>query len=205
MQNDNLTPQDNTPPAPLPAAKPDVSAARRRMLMRGGMAAPLIVTLASRPVLGCDCISPSETLSGALSHAGPKLGACAGKTKTYWQTLPVASWPVTCTTPFHNLFATGSRSGTRFFKADNGTSLTLQDVLNLSTASDDSGIGSLTVVAYLNLQTTGLVDPKAMTVASLQALWREWAVAGHYTPFAGATPWTSTQIIAYLSKNGIAP
>lgn len=203
MQNDNVTPpRSATTPTP-PAGRAKVSASRRTLLRSGMAAAPLIVTLASRPVLGGQCIAPSATLSGALSHAGPKLGSCSGISRSAWISTSASGWPVLQTTPFHNLFAVGNRAGCRFFKADGVTSLSLLEVLKLTTAQDDSGVGGRVVAAYLNL-CSGRVDAKALSVSALQALWREWAVAGQYTPFAGATPWKGADINNYFTNNSIA-
>ncbi len=192
------------------------SAARRRWILRSGIAiAPVVLTLTSRPVLGGmapnACIAPSITLSGALSHTTKQLGTCSGKSSTYWQSQ--GSWPgIGKSGSFHSIFAVGNRSGCRFFTTA-ATSLTLGQVMSLgatSGAADSAGnfdqdkIAANIIAAYLNIL-SGSVDAKAMTLDRLQALWREWALNGNYTPYAGATPWTSAAIKSYLSNNKISP
>src|ERR1700720_1142661 len=63
------------------------SSGRRRILRAGISAAPVVMTVASRPVLGgpAFCQSPSATLSGNLSNPGAGGGICAGRTPGYWK------------------------------------------------------------------------------------------------------------------------
>lgn len=63
----------------------EVSGVRRRLVRGGLSAAPLLVTLTSRPVLAQTCFSPSETLSGTLSHKGDDLPLCQGRSPGVWK------------------------------------------------------------------------------------------------------------------------
>jgi hypothetical protein len=70
------------------SAKPEAPSLERRRLLKGATAAaPVIMTLAGKPVLGGQC-----AVSGMLS--GPKSGEipikCAGCTPGYWKTHPAA-------------------------------------------------------------------------------------------------------------------
>jgi hypothetical protein len=206
--------QENTPQAESLGHKPEtstesVSEARRRLLVKGGMAAaPVILTLTSRPVLGGlnpgECISPSQTLSGALSHKGVKVGTCSGRSPGYWKTCHSSEWPIPTNTAFHSVFAVGATAGTRFFNAD-GSQMTMLQVLNVGGAVDTSMVAFHCIGAYLNIL-KGLVDPKALTAEGIIAMWREWAMTGKYTPFAGSSsPWSGTQITDYLKNSKIAP
>lgn len=191
------------------AATESVSEARRRLLVKGGMAAgPVILTLTSRPVLGGlnpgECISPSQTLSGALSHKGAKVGECNGRSPGYWKNCHSSEWPIPTNTAFHSVFAVGATAGTRFFNTD-GSQMTMLQVLNAGGTTDTSMVAFHCIGAYLNIL-KGLISPKALTAEKVVALWREWALTGKYVPFAGATtPWNGTDITNYLKNNKIAP
>ncbi len=204
---------ENMPSADHPAQSPDraesgVSEARRRLLVRGGMASgPIILTLTSRPVLGGlnpgECISPSQTLSGALSHRGTKVGTCSGRSPGYWKTCSASNWPIQQSTPFHSIFVVGPTPGCSQFNAD-GSMKTMLQVLNLLGSEDPYKVAFHCIGAYLNIL-KGLIDPKALTAEGVVALWREWALNGKYVPYAGATPWTGADIVSYLKNNYIAP
>ena len=64
----------------------------RRRVAKSGLAASVLLTLASRPVLGATstCQSPSGFQSGNVSHPGTPV-ACLGRSPGYWKTHP--DWP----------------------------------------------------------------------------------------------------------------
>jgi hypothetical protein len=216
MRDQDLTSKEPADEIPEAAGQDIQSAARRRWILRGGVSiAPVVLTLTSRPVLGGmtpnACIAPSVTMSGALSHATKQMGNCSGQSCSWW--LSQSSWPgIGKSGSFHSIFTVGNRSGCRFFTTA-ATSLTLSQVMNLGSTSgtadsagnfDQDKVAANMIASYLNIL-SGTVDSKAMTLDRLQALWREWAINGSYTPYAGATPWTSSGIKSYLSNNKISP
>ncbi|THF65898.1 hypothetical protein E6C76_10195 [Pseudothauera nasutitermitis] len=195
---------------------PEPSGVRRRLLRGGLSSAPLLVTLASRPVLAQTCFSPSETLSGTMSHKAGDLPVCNGRSPGMWKTLGqgksnpklpgggAGQWPIPANTPFHSVFRRGNFAN--FVKVQrNGTTtdLTMLEVMELRRGQDPSKIGFHFIGAYLNIL-TGLIDPRAMTAARLSTLWSEWVTKGYYTPYAGARPWYAEDIVAYLVRTGIA-
>lgn len=64
-------------------AAPRVDEGRRRLAKAGLGAGALIVTMASRSALGCECRSPSGFTSGNLSQHGTP-PPCNGRTPGYW-------------------------------------------------------------------------------------------------------------------------
>ncbi|GAA5178802.1 hypothetical protein GCM10025771_18870 [Niveibacterium umoris] len=209
MSNQENTSRPDTPDASAENTTQGVSESRRRLLVRGGMAAgPVILTLTSGPVLGGlnpgECISPSQTLSGALSHRGTKVGKCNGRSPGYWKTCSASNWPIPQTTPFHSIFAVGTLEGTRFFNGD-GSMMTMIQVLTVLGYVDPYRVAFHCIGAYLNILKGGMIDPIALTAEALIAMWREYALTGKYTPYAGATPWDGPQIVNYLTSNYIAP
>lgn len=178
---------------------PPLSASRRRILVTGGALAPIVLTLASRPVLGGDCISPSMNWSTARSHATAKLGECTGRSPGYWKN-NTGEWPVPQSTAFYDVFTV---EGTTHFYNSDSTKMTLLQVLDLNGTLDPEKVASHFAAAYLAI-VKGWVAAVALDMGKLQLMWSEWATSGHYTPTAGATPWDATQIKNYLISNHIA-
>ncbi len=138
-----------------------VSPGRRRLLKGAAIGTPVIMTLASRPVLATNC-SISGNMSGNLSHHDEFI--CDGRTPGYWgehpnEWQPLGYYAGGCKngmsgkhckdhayeddgTPFHDMtlgFA-GSRHG----------SLTMMQVIQLGGNDDDYQLGAHAVAALLN-------------------------------------------------------
>jgi len=60
---------------------------RRRILKGAAVVTPLMMTVASRPVLGAQC-TPSAWVSGNLSDHGKDRLSCGGYSPGYWKTNP---------------------------------------------------------------------------------------------------------------------
>ncbi|HEX5126721.1 MAG TPA: hypothetical protein VFW00_08270 [Rhodocyclaceae bacterium] len=187
------------------ASGADRQISRRRLIRSSLAAGPVILTLASKPVLGTTtlCKTPSLALSGALSHADTKTGSCSGSGCGYWKTQ--SSCPVPKSNAFHTPcpapnvghFTKGTQSYCNF-----GTK-TLGDVLNL-TYNSNNKVAMHCVAALMNIR-AGTVSSKAMDETALKSMWDDYRQHGTFTPFAGATPWNGDQIVSYLVANGIAP
>jgi len=196
--------QDHCSESEQAKAPEAISDFRRRLLIAGGSIAPVVLTLASRPVLGADCVSPSATLSSALSHKEGSVGECSGLSQGFWKN--ANSWPIPKDSPFHRVFSAGSRPGTSFFKSlpySHPMSMTLYEVLSLDGRTDSEKLASHIICAYLNIL-SGRVSEKVITEAKLKEIWLEWATNGSYAPFAGATAWDGAQIKLYLTNNHLA-
>lgn len=183
-----------------------VSGVRRR-LVRGGLSSgALLVTLSSRPVLAGNCFSPSETVSGNLSATTGEIPQCSGLSATTWleaagtgstSSLAItssASWPVSTSTPFHDVFASGIYAD---FK-----NRSLLEVMKLNENNDPEKMGFHFVGAYLNIL-AGYVDARALDVSDLLGIWDEWVSYGSYTPYAGAQSWDAGMILQYFRDSNI--
>lgn len=177
--------------------------ARRRLLRGAAIAGPVVLTLASKPVLAGNCISPSRTLSGNLSQIGKNLGVCSGKGISLWKATSTSAWPINSTTKFNNEFPAGIAAATTFNNA-NGTKKSLGEVLALSSSDINFKIAQHFMVALLNIR-AGTVAPSALDEARLKQMWAEYANSGKYEPFAGGTKWYVNDLINYFISNNIAP
>lgn len=126
-----------------------VAARTRRKLVAGGMVAPLLMTVAGRPVWagGTRC-SPSALASANLS--GRHTFAGCGISSGWWaRTQNWSKWPppATAGTMFHSVFVAIKYKGVVLYKDK-----TLGQVISMEGASDDnpSNLGKHLVAAYLN-------------------------------------------------------
>lgn len=204
----------DTPPLPTHDEAIDQS---RRKLTGAALGVSAIFTLASRPVLAGQCMSPSAAVSGNLSQHGTP-PTCLGRTPGYWKNVTQHPWPAgysagSCShqcnkvwkwsggTLFHPLFS-GS-----LFKADLDnnnstpkTSLSLMQVLMLANGdnpwglTDPDNLGAHIVAALLNAKAGW--SPVLPETAVIN-MWNEWASKGYFEPTANVQ-WNSAQIVTYL-------
>lgn len=144
----------------------------------------VILTLASRPVLGnVVCKSPSGFLSGNASTHGPQ-PVCQGRSPGYWKNHE-GSWPIATDTQFSNVFSTPPSSVYAQY-----TLLQL-----LSPKKDDKhNLGMHLVAAYLNA-VSGWTP--FLSVETIIAMFTEWQSKGTFSPTA-TVQWTAPEIVAYL-------
>ena len=211
-------PQEATSPAR------SVDESRRRFGKSGLAVSGVLLTLASRPVLGqWACQSPSGFQSGNVStHGQPTL--CEGRTPGYWQA-PNKQWPSpytagTCTnkkqpssndpvdwtggTPFSDTFSCGM-NGAMYKSAclhvknapcKPTSPLSLMQVLLLGGTNDRYQLGAHIVAALLNAK-KGWTNT-VLTEQAVKNMFNDWNATGQYVPTAGAKPWSAADIVAYL-------
>ncbi len=116
------------------------NASRRQFTKAGLGISGVILSLASRPVLGgVVCKSPSGFLSGNASTHGPQ-PVCQGRSPGYWKNHE-GSWPISTETQFSSVFPTSPDSPYAKYT-----------LLQLLTPKDDDkhNLGMHLVAAYLN-------------------------------------------------------
>ncbi|MCB1963731.1 MAG: hypothetical protein KDF24_11290 [Rhodocyclaceae bacterium] len=177
----------------------------RRKLVRGGLSAgPILVTLTSRPVLATTCYSPSETMSGAVSHKAGDIPQCTGESPGVWRQSAegTAQAPITWPIPHTTLFTQYFTGVPAFYKSSANRYMTMLEVMQLNGSGDPDKMGFHFIGALLNIL-DNRVDHRAMDVPGLQRMWSEFANTGTYVPFGGATAWGPTDIKNYLISTGI--
>lgn len=185
---------------------------RRRFLGAGAAATPFLLTLVSQPALGVTCFTPSRSLSRntSLSQQG-KDAECTGAEspgnyKSQQSAGSAYHWPaaVPPTTLMHPLFYMGGVQGvTKFTKTVNNQEVSK----TLGEALQDHAAGQVhfhLIAAYLNkMGGNGAVIPdKVLTAQGILSMWQEYATKGYYEPMAGIK-WYATEIVTYLTSNGI--
>jgi len=176
-------------------------------LQSGLAAAPVLMTLVSRPVLGQGiCQTPSGFTSANASNAGTT-ATCSGHTPAYWANpIHFGEWP-TGYVPVHNPSGPqatrfGPPNGV-FSNAPNSAPFNGQPtLLNALAFSGNStnDVARYVSAAVLNAASTGLTP--VLSVQQVKDIWAEYGLTGYgsvgyYSPTAGAR-WFAQEIIAYL-------
>jgi hypothetical protein len=177
---------------------------RRRFAQSGLAISGVLMTLATKPVLGQSlvCRSPSGWLSGnASSHGTPPV--CEGRSPGYWKN-HTDSWPalVGTDTKFGEVFSCNLNSPY--------VTVTLLELLDDNQGKDqgkgkDQGthlhfdkdnLGMHLVAAYLNA-VQGWTP--FLKIETIKAMFTEWQANGTFSPTAGVN-WSGSQIVDYLSQ-----
>lgn len=200
--------QDIVEPAKL------VDDSRRRFAKSGLVASGVLLTLASRPVLGqWACQSPSGFVSGNVSsHGAPPM--CNGLSPGYWKNHP-EDWltpyiPGTCTGDQKQdcnkrvSWAAGSATATMFNAVFNCygygkiyKTYTMMQVLELEGHDDRHKLAFHIVAAVLNARagrTLGI-----LTESDVINMFNEWDQNEYFEPTAGVR-WNAAKIVDYLQS-----
>lgn len=188
---------------PSAAQDPDDAAqqaSRRRVLRRGlGVAAPVVMTLASNPVTATTCVAASSFISIPTFNSRHPTGVspCIGKTPTWWK--DASTWPSGCpakTTKFRDVFGSSYLGTTTGFT--NATTLT--DALGVS-GNDQKNLAAAIVATYLNVL-SGKTSETILTAVQVINLWRVLIGSpGYYKPSLSSTiQWNSVQTVVWLNE-----
>ena len=166
--SDPIKPVEDTASTTPPAGS-------RRRLLQGLLTAPVLMTVASKPVLAGQMCSPSGFASGNVSTQDNP-SACNGYSPGYWKAKPGVSWPSPFqpTQKFHSVFI-GNHFGTK----------TLKEVLGMG-GGGLTMLGRHCVAGILNASDAPL--GYVLTVDEVKAIWAQCvqtAPSSHYTTGTG--------------------
>ncbi len=185
---------------------------RRRILKGAAVATPLMMTVASRPVLGAQC-TPSAWVSGNLSDHDHDRLSCGGRSPGYWKANP-HRWagtgfnPGTCEetsrfgtcyeynsdgTPFHR-FNRLDRRGV--FPGHYYRNKTLMQVLWLRGHQDPYQLGAHIVAALLNAAS---FPDYGMTVRQVIHMYGQLARRGYFQPSTG-DPMSPQEVVLFIQN-----
>jgi hypothetical protein len=194
MPDPTDTPSSTEPPS---SAIGEPRASRRRLLQGGLAAAPVLMTLVSRPVLAqSTCTTPSGYVSANASTAGRGV-ACLGRTPGYWkQSQHFDDWRP----PYYptNVPGPGGHKATLFDSvfAPHYPKKTLLDVLDPQVVGGGppNDVARHIVAAMLNVA-AGWAP--VLTVPVVKAMWSEYLNTGTFSPSSGAS-WNHGELMDYL-------
>lgn len=167
-------------------SSPLLNQSRRRFTKSGLAVSGVLMTLATRPVLGqtVSCKSPSGFLSGnTSSHGTPPI--CLGRSPGYWKNN--SNWPINRNTKFKAVFAVSPNSP--YWSVTMLTLLSPQPF-------DANYLGMYLVAAYLNAL-SGWTP--FLTTETIKAMFAEFQAQGYFSPTAGVK-WYGADIVYYLQQ-----
>jgi hypothetical protein len=171
------------------------SADRRRWLKAWLSTTPVLMTVASRPVLAQTCVPPSAYVS--LGASAPGMSAnCSGYGPETWLN-GTGVWPNTYepNQPFK-----------KYFTNDLAGNPKLADVLGTSPIEDVlpeyHAVARYVTAALLN-NASGKVPESVLRAMTIQHIWTEFATKGSFAPTSGAS-WSAAEIVEYLKSTMIS-
>jgi len=179
-------------------ATPTRSDERRRLLRAAVAAGPVLMTIASKPVLGqTACLTASATSAG--STAARQASVCSGLTPSQWKS-QATQWP----SPYYattQKSASGGQQATLFHCPTTGLNgrtygdRTMLEVIDFAEGgAGASSLGRYIVAALLNARSG---RTPVLTEAGVRAMWNDTINLGYYEATAGVR-WGAAQCIAYL-------
>jgi len=181
--------QDGKPAAPAAApAIPPLTprGAARRRIAGLGVSGVVMTVASSNAMASIVCKSPSGALSGNLNSNAPRT-TCEGRSPGYWKNHP-NRWPSEVRT---------SDSFSKFFHC-NGKLGGYSCMKILTKQTEDKNAVAMHIMAqYLNV-VSGKIN--FLTRQAVIDMWNEYYTQGTYTPAEGATPWSGSQLVTYLTS-----
>jgi len=196
-----MSDQADLPSSPPPPPRDDTQVvrptSRRRLLQSGLAAAPVLLTLVSRPVLGQTCTTMSGHVSGNMSRPGGATISCTGLTPGFWkQEQHFSSWPSPCIPKTVTVAGGATRQATKFHPTFAGSQFgakTMLEVLDPTTA-DTAGLGRHIVAALLNCHAG---RTPVLSATQVKNMWAEIAAKGFFEPTVNVR-WYARDCVAYL-------
>lgn len=181
-----------------PARETAVSPSRRRLLRTGAGVAPVLLTVASKPVLGQTVCTAASAMGSAGSQAQRTAAICSGLTPAQWKQR-AAMWPTPyCASDkgYLQQQATLYHCPTTGFSGHVFGDRTMLEVLDIGeSGTGPRGLGRYMVAALLNA-CSGRTP--VLTETGVRMMWNDLITRGYYEPTAGVQ-WQTPQIIAYLN------
>lgn len=190
---------------PLPVPRLAHASLRRRVIKSGLAAAPVLMTLTSRPVLGCDvagrCTTPSAFGSVNTSRHGDETSACTGLSPGYWKE-HTGQWP----DGFHAyggvLGLLGNKKATLFHSAETGfNDHPLVHDKTVLQVLDSGGGGVMALARHISAALFNAIGGRTPVLSpdAVRGIWNEFVSKGYFEPTAGIK-WGASDIVKYLDS-----
>jgi hypothetical protein len=186
----NKRPATDSPATAVPSDE------RRRLLQVGLKAAPVVFTIASKPVLGSTMCTTMSAAGSASSATARAVQVCSGLTPEQWK-MYAAEWPV----PYCAIATPYSQEPTAYHCPTTGFAgrifgdRTMLEVIDIGEAGTGlTSLGRWMVAALLN---AGCGRTPVLDEAEVRNIWNSMINTGYYEPTAGVQ-WGPADVIAYL-------
>jgi hypothetical protein len=188
------TPSIESGPSVPPEGRSELVA--RRRLLRGGLGvAPVLMTVASRPVMAGMCESASAHTSLSGSRVATLAAACSGRLPAYWISRATSGYLMDTSgggSSGLNVITFGSVFGLTGDYDDK----TLLKVLEGHLSTGDEVLAAYLVAALLNAK-EGWTPESVLDEERVKEIWSDYSKNMHFEPTAGVE-WDSVQIVDWL-------
>lgn len=169
----------------VPHPDVNVQQARRRLLRGGLAAAPVLMSVASRPVMAggqAGRCTPASSFASINASRPDELYHCSGRTPGYWkQSQFFHLWP----SPYKPQGNNATQFDDVFGAAGGYPGKTLLDVLSLEGNAGGRDALARHIVAALLNAASGKTPADVLSVSTVKAIWRDFVSQGYYVPTAG--------------------
>ncbi len=166
---------------------------RRRFVRGVGIIVPVALTITSRSASAAGCLSASASASINLANSRPNRvsdGICSGRNLAYWKT--AAPTDLTARNQQFSLIYINGFLGP--------PALSMEGVMNLA------GVDALSAhlaAAWCNFF-KGSVDPKILSLTTLQSMWAGRTAGFQPIPGNASVVWTAAQMVTYLQTTQLS-
>ena len=200
-KNPPVSPDTQTASVPQLDAK---GLARRRFTRAGAGATGIILTLHSQPGMAIGeavCVSPSGYMSMKPGASASPQQACGyNRSHGYWKT-HASAWKgdagIAPEAKFGRLFLCAGK----YLGLAKVSLMEIVDPNDTVKAIDTNNVAMHTIAALLNARAARIIGtPSVLPEARVMEIWDSFVTKGYYSPGAGATPWSGSEIATYLQS-----
>jgi len=163
---------------------------RRRLLQAGASAVPVVMTVASRPVLAqVQCLTPSAAVSGNAS--GQAAVFCTGVAPSVWS--GTGTWPT---------YTKATAKFKDFFSPDllGHANILMQEVLTLAApAGSNDEVAQYVLAALLNHESNKVPD-SILPLAVIHKIWADYNNGNGTYQVNGSVSFNGSQIVTYIKS-----
>lgn len=167
---------------------------RRRFVRGVGIMVPVALTITSRSASAAGCLSASASASINLANSRPNRvsdGVCNGRNLAYWKTASQNGEPAAITQKFNAIYFGGFAGP---------PPLSMAAVMN--TANVDA-LSAHLAAAWCNFF-KGFVDPKIISLTTLQNMWAGRTAGFQPIPGNASVVWNAAQMVTFLQTTQLS-
>ena len=186
-----------TTQAPGETVAGQVQMSRRRLLRGGAAAAPVVLTLASNPVMATSSCTAASAFASLNASKPGGVKTCSGKPPSWWKSCSSTYWPSTY--PQNKMWKDCGFSTSPAFS----NTCTLWQVVNFTETSGHKCVAAHMAAALLNAK-CGYTPGDVLGEGRVKTLWNEFCPQNYVVPTAGVKWYdVSPTVVVGASPGGV--
>lgn len=164
---------------------------RRRFVRGVGIIVPAALTITSRSASAAGCLSASASASISLLNSRPNRvsdGVCSGRNIAYWKTVTASSEPLVFAQQFNGIYLNGFPG---------------QSMVQVMNTANVDVLSAHLAAAWCNFF-KGFVDPKIISLITLQNMWAGRTAGFQPIPGNASVLWNAAQMVTYLQTTQLS-